>query len=106
MLRISKIVFCKFIETLQELLYTRLAIYFINSVPAYTRHIKLPDLHNPTIVKPDGAIKRRVLHTSDSQPFYLVEAIHKAILNIKVLSSPTDHRNASPTYGRAPPLRI
>ena len=35
MLRISKIVFCKFIETLQELLYTPLAIYFSNSVLAY-----------------------------------------------------------------------
>ena len=104
MLRISNIVFCKFIETLQELLYTPLAICFSNCGPAYIRNTKLPVLHNPTIVEPDGAIKRRVPQTSDFQSSYLVHAIHKAILNIKVLSSPTDHRN--PKCGRAPPLRI
>src|SRR6266478_422127 len=106
MLRISKIVFCKFIETLQELLYTPLATYFSNSVPAYARITNSPVLHNPALVEPDGAIKRRGFQASDFQSFYHVHAIHKAILNIKVLSSPTDHRNATPEYGRAPPLRI
>ena len=42
MLRISKIVFCKFIETLQELLYTPLATYFRYSVLPYTRNTKSP----------------------------------------------------------------
>jgi hypothetical protein len=37
MLRISKIVSCKFVETLQELLYTALANSFSNTAPAYTR---------------------------------------------------------------------
>ena len=103
MLTISKIVVCKFIETLQELLYTPLAIYFSNSGSAYIRNTKLPVLHDPTIDEPDGAIKRRVPQTSDFQSSYLVYAIHKAILNIKVLSSPTDHPNPRPKSGRAPP---
>ena len=44
MLRISKIVFCKFVETLQELLYTPLATYFRYSVPSFTRNTKSPVL--------------------------------------------------------------
>jgi hypothetical protein len=69
-------------------------------------HSPRPALHTPTIVEPDGAIKRKILQTSDLQSSYFVHAIHKAILNIRVLSSPTDRRNARPEYGRAPPLRI
>ena len=69
-------------------------------------HSRRPGLRTPTILETDGAIKRKVLQTSDLQSAYVVHAIHKAILNIKVLSSPTDRRNARPEYGRAPPLRI
>jgi hypothetical protein len=42
MLRISKIVSCKFVETLQELLYTALAKCFSNS--AYTRNTHVAGL--------------------------------------------------------------
>jgi hypothetical protein len=93
MLRISKIVFCKFIETLQELLYTPLATCFSDRVSAYARSTKLPILFP-------------IYQVSDFQSFYLGHTIHKAILDIKVLSSPTDHRNGTPEDGRAPPLRI
>lgn len=44
MLRISKIVSCKFVETLQELLYTALANNSSNSAPAYTRNTMSPVL--------------------------------------------------------------
>jgi len=44
MLTISKIVSCKFVETLQELLYTALANNFSNSAPAYTRNTMSPVL--------------------------------------------------------------
>ena len=44
MLRISKIVFCKFVETLQELLYTALANTFSNTAPAYPSNIMSPVL--------------------------------------------------------------
>ena len=44
MLRISKIVSCKFVETLQELLYTALANIFSNSASAYTRNTMSPVL--------------------------------------------------------------
>ena len=44
MLRISKIVSCKSVETLQELLYTALANNFNNSAPAYTRNTMSPVL--------------------------------------------------------------
>jgi|GEM_PF-5187858 len=42
MLRISKIVSCKVVEMLQELLYTALANHFSNSAPAYTRNTISP----------------------------------------------------------------
>jgi hypothetical protein len=44
MLRISKIASCKFVETLQELLYTALANSFSNSAAAYTRNTMSPVL--------------------------------------------------------------
>lgn len=44
MLRISKIVSCKFVEMLQELLYTALANHFSNRAPAYTRNTISPVL--------------------------------------------------------------
>jgi len=44
MLKISKIVSCKFVETLQELLYTALANSFSNNAPAYTRNTMSPVL--------------------------------------------------------------
>ena len=44
MLRISKIVSCKFVETLQQLLYTALANSFSNTAAAYTRNTMSPVL--------------------------------------------------------------
>jgi len=44
MLRISKIVLGKLIETLEHLMYTPVATYFSNCVPAYTRNTKFAGL--------------------------------------------------------------
>ena len=44
MLRISKIVPCKFVETLQELLYTALANIVSNTAAAYARNTMSPVL--------------------------------------------------------------
>jgi hypothetical protein len=61
MLRFSKIVFCKFVETLQELLYTPLATCFSNSAPAYTRNTKSPVLFPQKQRKPVMKVKALVI---------------------------------------------
>ena len=62
-------------------------------------------LHDPTIVEPDET-KRSDKQIVIPYSYCLARIIQEAILNIDILSSPTDHWTAKRERGRAPPLRI
>lgn len=63
-------------------------------------------LLDPRIVESDETIKRRDTQLETLYSYYRARVIQEAILNMKVLSSPTDHWTAKRESGRAPPLRI
>src|SRR5207253_724405 len=64
-----------------------------------------PGLHNPAILDPVRAIKRKASEAA-LQPYYLVPINHRAIIDTGILSSPTDHWKAKRDCGRAPPVWI